>query len=310
MNDKELAEKIFLKKRLVPGHGTCSGCPIPIIARTCLSATNDPVVVSNATSCSEVTTTSFPFTSWNVPWIHSVFANSAATISGVERAYFSLKKKGKIKDNVKFMVFAGDGGSYDIGLQSLSGAIERGHDFVYVCYQNEGYMNTGNQRSSATERGTSTTTTPSGKMSFGKQEYRKNFTEICIAHNPAYVAQASVGDLIDLHTKMEKAFSIKGPKIINVFSPCPTNMKCPSNLSIKVAQLATETNFWPLYEYENGKYTINYKPSKKVPIDEFFKYQTKYSHLFKQENKYVLKELQEHIDKEWKDLINKEKSSK
>jgi len=239
-----------------------------------------------------------------VPWIHSVFANAAATISGVESAYKVLKKKGKIKKDIKFMAFGGDGGFYDIGLTSLSGALERGHDIVYICYVNEGYQNTGAQRSSATPYGAATTTTPTGKVSFGKTKFQKDLGKIAIAHNIPYVATANPHNQIDLYNKVKKAFDKKGPAVIIVFAACPTNMKAPSNQTINISKLATESNFWPLYECEDGKYIINYKPNK-LPIQDFLKTQTKFKEVLK--NKKEIKIIQEHIDKEWKYLLNMEK---
>lgn len=678
MNIKELSKRIDTKKTMVSGHRTCAGCPIGIICRTVTSASDKPVVCSSATSCAEVTTTIYPETSWNIPWIHSVFANSAATISGIESAYKYQMKKNKIKKDINFLVIAGDGGSYDIGLQALSGALERGHDFVYLCYDNEGYMNclskdslvytkeglkkiteirtgemvyafdqkmhklvlkkcsgvfnngikkvyeietlhhnikatanhpflvikkngrgkenefvwktlemlkkgeqvvtlkrlegkksftfekikikqkgdykvncinkvkipeksttdlmlflglyvgdgwsrtergeigfalpegtkgrekciaackkvfglktittdkfyiymnsvniakfidslgfrhgaknkiipswvftipdkqkeafieglllsdgyvhkkkkdscrylsaskelvqrlrlllqtlnyrvgkitiqkkekgtmvvyrpllkdaeyysicfskkdvwniskypnqykyqnflignenfdteviknikeigkeqtfdlrvegehnfiadgvvvhnTGNQRSSATPKGAATTTTPSGSVSFGKMEFHKDLAKIAIAHNIPYVAQANTHNLLDLYNKAKKAFEKKGPAVIVVFAACPTNMKAPSNKTIEISKLATESNFWPLYEYEDGKLTINYKPEKRIPIEEFLKTQTKFKDVLKPKNKEILKEIQQEIDKRYQDLLKLEK---
>ncbi len=298
MDYKQLSKKINTKKVLKSGHSTCPGCPIGIIFRTILSATDEDVVCCGATSCAEVTTSIYPYTSWNVPWMHSVFANAAATISGVEQAYLARKQKGNIKKKIKFLAFGGDGGSYDIGLQSLSGALERGHDFVYVCYANEAYQNTGSQRSSNTPYGAYSTTTPAGK-----KEFAKNFTEIAIAHNIPYVANANPYDLVDLYNKAKKAFETKGPAVINVFAACPTNMKAPSNQTINISKLATETNFWPLYEYENGRYKINYKPSKKIKIEEFLKTQTKFKQILK--SKEDIKKIQTKIDNQWKKLNKK-----
>lgn len=307
MNIKELAKRIDEKNTMVSGHRTCAGCPIAIICRTVTSASDKPVVCSSATSCAEVTTTIYPQTSWNIPWIHSVFANSAATISGIETAYKAQKKKGKIKKDINFLVIAGDGGSFDIGLQALSGALERGHDFVFLCYDNEGYMNTGNQRSSATPKGASTTTTPSGSNSFGKMEFSKDLVKIAMAHNVPYVAQANTHNLIDLYNKAQKAFSKKGPAVIVVFAACPTNMKAPSEQTIAISKLATESNFWPLYEYEDGKLTINYKPEKRIAIEEFLKTQTKFKEVLKPKNKEILKSIQEEVDKRFNDLLKLEK---
>ncbi|MBW2989100.1 pyruvate ferredoxin oxidoreductase [Candidatus Woesearchaeota archaeon] len=302
MNYKQLAEKLQ-EKKLVPGHRSCSGCAFPQIVRAILASTDKPLVASCATGCLEVTSTIYPFTSWNIPFIHSAFENSAATISGAEAAFRAFRKKGKIKDDIKFVAFGGDGGSFDIGLQSLSGAMERGHDFLYVCYSNEAYMNTGIQRSSATPFGASTTTTPAGKVHQGKEEFRKDFAKVCIAHNIPYVAKASVSNLIDLTNKAEKAFKIKGPKVLVVLQPCTLGWKFPSDKAIEVAKLAVESRFWPLYEVEDGKYKLTYKPTKDVPVIDFIKAQGRFKHLLKPENKGMIEKIQAHIGSEWEKLL-------
>ncbi len=208
-NIKELSEKI--PERLSPGHRLCAGCGASIAVRQVLMGTEDPVVVVSATGCLEVATTIYPYTAWNVPFMHNAFENAASTISGIETAYRALKKKGKIKKEIKFIAFGGDGGTYDIGLQALSGALERGHNFVYVCYDNEAYMNTGIQRSSATPYGASTTTAPAGKAVPGKVQFRKDLTAIVAAHRIPYAAQATISNWNDLVTKSQKAFSAEGP---------------------------------------------------------------------------------------------------
>jgi len=302
MNYKQLAEKLK-EKRLVPGHRSCSGCGFPQIVRAVLASTDKAIVTSCATGCLEVTTTIYPFSSWNIPFIHSAFENSAATIAGVETAYRALKRKGKINDDIKFVAFGGDGGTYDIGLQSLSGALERGHDFLYVCYDNNAYMNTGIQRSSATPFGASTTTAPAGKVHQGKEEFRKDFAKVMVAHNIPYVAQASVSNLIDLTAKAEKAFSIKGPKVLLVLQPCTLEWRYPSDKTIEIAKLAVETRFWPLYEVVDGKYKLTYAPSKDVPVTEYIKTQGRFKHLLKPENKHIIDEVQKHVDSEWEKLL-------
>jgi pyruvate ferredoxin oxidoreductase beta subunit len=286
-----------------PGHSACAGCAFPTIVRTVLGEAGDNVVVGNATGCLEVTSTLYPYTAWKVPYIHNAFENAAATISGVERAYKILKKKGKVDKKIKFVVFGGDGGTYDIGLQSLSGALERGHDFLYVCYDNGGYMNTGNQRSSATPFGAATETTPTGVNSFGKMEVRKNLIEIVKAHGVPYAAQASVANLPDLRKKAKKALETEGPTFLLVFSPCTNNWKFPTSQYVNIAKLATETNFWPLYEIENGKYKINWATEKPKPVAEFLKTQGRFKHLFSDKNKKILDEIQKMIDKEWMRLV-------
>ncbi len=296
-----------LTEKLAPGHSTCAGCGIPAIVRTVLGATDDPVVVVNATGCLEVTSTLYPYTAWKVPYIHNAFENAAATASGVETAYRALKKKGLINKNIKFVTFAGDGGTYDIGLQSLSGALERGHDFLYVCYDNQGYMNTGGQRSSASPYGSSTETTPAGTHDIGNELTRKDIMQIVDAHHVKYAAQANVAFIDDLAMKAKKAFSIEGPKFLLVLQPCTNLWKYPTAEYVNIGKLATETNFWPLYEIENGKYKINYTPEKPKPVEEFLKTQGRFKHLFKPENREVIKKIQGMVDDNWKKLIKKSK---
>jgi pyruvate ferredoxin oxidoreductase beta subunit len=283
-------------ERLVSGHRSCAGCGFPMIVRTVLAAAKKPVVACVATGCLEVTSTIYPFTSWNIPFIHSAFENSAATITGVSRAYTALKRRGKIKEDVKFVVFAGDGGTYDIGLQALSGALERKENFVYVCYDNEAYMNTGIQRSSATPKGAYTTTTPAGKP-----EFRKDLAKICIAHDIEYVATASPHNFMDLALKAEKAFNAKGPSVLIILSPCPLGWGSKTDQSIAIAKLAVESNFWPIYEYDKKKYTLNYDADRK-PIEEFFKTQSRFKHLLTPENRELLKEIQSEIDERFDEL--------
>jgi pyruvate ferredoxin oxidoreductase beta subunit len=296
MNFKELAVK---PQKLVPGHRSCAGCGFPQIVRTILSSTDKPIVVANATGCLEVTTTIYPYSSWNIPWIHNAFENAASTISGTERAYAALKKKGKIKQDIKFVAFGGDGGTYDIGFQALSGMVERGHDVLYVLYDNEAYMNTGVQRSSATPFGAATTTAPEGKVIHGKEEFRKDISKIMVAHDIPYVAQASMHNVADLSMKAAKAFEIKGPKFIVCLQPCMLGWSFPMHLTVEMSKLAVETRFWPLYEVENGVYKLNYKPKKYVPITEWMKHQRRFKHLLKPENKSIVKKIQEHVDMKW-----------
>jgi pyruvate ferredoxin oxidoreductase beta subunit len=294
-----------LTKNFASGHSACAGCAFPTIVRTILGESPDPVVISNATGCLEVTSTLYPYSAWKTPYIHSAFENASATISGVERAHKILSKKGKAAKKIKFVVFGGDGSTYDIGLQSLSGALERGHDFLYVVYDNGGYMNTGNQRSSATPYGAATETTPTGKESFGKVEMRKNMMEIVNAHHIKYAAQANVAYLSDLKKKAKKAFETDGPVFLSVFSPCTNNWKFPTSQYVNIAKLATETNFWPLYEIEDGKYKINWATEKPKELEEFLKTQGRFKHLFSEKNAPVLAEMKKIVKDEWQSLVNK-----
>jgi len=299
-----LGEKIKANEnQLAPGHRTCAGCAIPPIIRTVMAGSDKPLIVSNATGCLEVTTTIYPQTAWEVPYIHSAFENAAATISGIESAYKYLKKKG-LKKEYNFLAIGGDGGTYDIGLQAISGALERRHNFTYLCYDNEGYMNTGGQRSGATPRGASTTTEPAGSERAGKLHFRKNFLEIAIAHDIEYAAQASINNPQDLYQKAQKAFNTKGPSVLLVFSPCVTLWKFADGTYPKISELAVETRFWPLYEYEKGKYKVNYIPRKYTPIDEFMSPQKRFKHLFKTKaGKEIVKDTQKRIDDKWEKLL-------
>jgi len=294
-----------LTKKLSSGHATCAGCGIPAIVRTVLGATEEPVIVSNATGCLEVTTTIYPNTAWKVPYIHSAFGNAAATAAGIDAAQKALEKSGRIKKKAKIIAFGGDGGTYDIGLQALSGALERGHDFLYVCYDNEGYMNTGGQRSGATPYGANSETAPVGKESFGKMQQRKDLMEIVNAHHVKYLAQANVAYLADLKKKAEKALNTPGPSFLLVLQPCTNQWKFPTSEYVAIGKLATETNFWPLYEIEDGKYTINYTPKDRKPIEEFLKTQGRFKHLLKPQNKEVVENMQKEVDEGWEGLRKK-----
>lgn len=296
---KELSKKEMLFNH---GHRMCSGCGTPIIIKQLLLAADYPVVIANATGCLEVSSCISTFTAWKVPWIHNAFENAAATISGAETMYRSLKKRGKIDKEIKFVAIGGDGGTYDIGFQSLSGAMERGHDMLYLCYDNGAYMNTGIQRSSATPLGADTTTSPAGAVIPGKLQPRKNLTRIMAAHGIPYVAQTTPAHWRDAITKFKKAFEIKGPKFINVLSPCNRGWRSRTDDAILLSRLAADTCYWPLYEIENGVTKINYEPKEKKPIEEFLKPQGRFKHLFVPGNEWLLKLLQDEVDKEWERL--------
>ncbi|MBD3176941.1 MAG: pyruvate ferredoxin oxidoreductase [Armatimonadia bacterium] len=297
---KELSTK---QEGLVGGHRLCAGCGAPVAVRQILLASEYPVVVGSATGCLEVATTIFPYTSWDVPFIHSAFENVAATVAGIEACYRAFKRQGKMEKKVKFIAFGGDGGTYDIGLQSLSGALERGHDLLYVCYDNGAYMNTGIQRSSATPRGAATTTSPAGSAIPGKQQRRKNLTEICAAHGIAYAAQSTAGRWQDLTKKAAKAIEVDGPSFLNVLAPCPRGWRYPTPDLLPICKVAHDTCYWPLYEIEDGKYTINYKPKEKLPIEEFLKPQGRFRHLMAPGNEGIVEQLQADVDAEWDRLL-------
>lgn len=284
---------------------TCAGCPIGLVVRTVLNATDNPTVVTNATGCMEVTSTIYPNTSWNVPYIHSVFGNAGATASGIDAARNALERSGKLKTKkpVKVVAFGGDGGTYDIGLQALSGALERNQDLLYVCYDNGAYMNTGNQRSGATPIGANTETTPFGVESFGKTSKRKDIMAIVAGHHIPYAATANVGFLADFEKKAKKALETKGPTFLLVFSPCVALWKYPPSKTIEIAKKATETNFWPLYGIENGKYKISYEPRETESVEEFYKTQGRFKHLFKRDDKEeIFSIIQSAVDDQWNEI--------
>ena len=296
--------------RYVSGHRMCSGCGAPPVTRMILRAVKpeDHVVVSNATGCLEVSSFIYPYTSFKDSYIHTAFESAASTASGVEAAYKSLQKQGKLPEDkdTKILVFAGDGGTYDIGFQALSGAMERGHDLTYICYDNGAYMNTGIQRSSATPKFADTTTTPQGKVIPGKMQERKNITEIMVAHELPYVCQtAAYGNFKDLYEKAEKAIYTEGPTYMNVFAPCPRGWRYPDEDLMLINKLAVDTCYWPVYEVENGVYKVN-KPVKKVPVVEFLKLQKRFAHMFKPGNEWMIEEFQAGVDRAWEKLLLKE----
>jgi len=301
VNLKELSK---IPERLSGGHRLCAGCGASIALRqVLLGAGESPVVIGCATGCLEVATTIYPYSAWKIPYIHNAFENVAATMSGVETAYRVLKKQGKIKKEIKFLAVGGDGGTYDIGLQSLSGMLERGHKIVYVCYDNEAYMNTGIQRSGATPQGASTTTAPAGKVKSGKNEFRKDLTAICAAHHIPYAAQSTISNWNDLVTKAQKAFAAEGPAFLNILAPCPRGWRySQEKTAIDISKLAVETGFWPLYEVENGILKITYKPRERKPITEWLKSQGRYKHLFKPRNESLIENIQKDVAELWERL--------
>ncbi|MDR0984930.1 MAG: hypothetical protein LBL53_00310 [Endomicrobium sp.] len=295
-------------ERFVSGHRLCPGCGAGIMARQVLMAVEKKsIVITSATGCLEVSTTVFPYTAWKDSFFHSAFANSAATCSGIESAYNSLKKKGKIKSEMKFIAFGGDGGTGDIGLQALSGALERQHNMLYICYNNEAYMNTGVQRSGLTPKGASTTTAPIGVFSQGKVQNSKDLTQIVAAHDIPYVAQSNIGHWHDFIRKVQKALSIKGPSFINVLTPCRLGWNYKSEYTMAIARLANETCIWPSYEVEKGIYKISINPNPKKPVIDFLKLQGRFKHLFKKDNIHIINKIQKDVDLKWNNLKKKER---
>ena len=293
------------KDRFVPGHRMCAGCGGAVTVRSVLRSLHpeDKAVIGNATSCLEVSSYMYPYSAYEDSYIHNAFENAGATMSGVETAYNVLKKKGKIDDTYKFITFGGDGGTYDIGFQSLSGAMERNHDMVYVCYDNGAYMNTGIQRSSATPMYADTTTTPVGSESNGKMQNRKDLAAIIAAHDVPYVGQSTLlGNFKDLHTKAEKAIYTPGAAFLNVMAPCPRGWRYPTEDIMEICKLGVETCYWPLFEVDHGKWILNYEPKKKLPIEDFLRPQGRFKHLFKKGNEDLLVQFQAEVDRRWEEL--------
>lgn len=310
MSSYNLKEVMNKPERLAPGHRMCAGCGATIGVRAVLRALHegDRAVIGNATGCLEVSSFMYPYTAWEDSYIHNAFENAGATLSGVETAYRALKKRGRLPEdaNYKFITFGGDGGTYDIGFQSLSGAMERGHDMVYVCYDNGAYMNTGIQRSSATPRFADTTTTPVGSESDGKLQSRKDLASIIADHDVAYVAQTTfTRDFKDIHKKSEKAIYTKGASFLNMLAPCPRGWRYETEDIMKVCQLAIDTCYWPMYEVDHGKWTLTYEPKKKLPIEDFLKVQGRFKHLLKAGNEELIVQFQEEVDRRWEELLYK-----
>lgn len=300
-----LKDLVKREDRITPGHRLCPGCGEALFIRQALLALDEPAVMAVATGCLEVSTSLFPYTAWRIPWIHCAFENAASTICGAEAAYNALKRRGKKLPRIVFIGVAGDGGTYDIGFQALSGAMERGHRMIFVCLNNEAYCNTGYQRSSATPIGAHTTTTPAGRDIPGKPQHRKNLTFIMAAHEIPYVAQTAVWRWRDVVEKFRKAAQVEGSSFVNVLCPCIPGWGINSDETLEMAQLATETCAWPLFEVEYGtKWMLNYKPKEKIPVEEWLKRQGRFAHLFKsKKGKEIIKAFQEHIDREWEFLL-------
>ena len=279
----EIPEKEFL----APGHRACAGCGATIGVRLALKMLGENTVAISATGCLEVITTPYPETSWEIPWMHVAFENAAAVASGVESA---LKSQGKTDTTV--VVFGGDGGTADIGLQALSGAMERGHNLIYICYDNEAYMNTGIQRSGSTPYGASTTTSPHGKESFGEDRPKKNMPMIMAAHGIPYIATASISYPEDFMKKVKKASEIEGPAYIHLQQPCTTGWGYNPEKTIELGRLAVETGSWILYEIEEGEFKVTYRPLQRRAVKEYLNAQKRFKHLTELEKDRI----QSHVD--------------
>jgi len=280
------------------GHNACFGCGAALAMRLIMKAAGKNTIVTQATGCMEVVSTPYPMTAWEVPYIHSAFENAAATASGIYRA---LKAQGD-KDT-KVLAIAGDGGTFDIGLQALSGALERNEKITFICYDNEAYMNTGIQRSGATPLHAFTTTTPEGRKIHGNLVGKKRMPLIAAAHGIPYVATANVAYPQDLIKKVKKALEMQ-PSYLQILCPCIPGWKMPQNLTIEIAKLAVETRMQPLYEIENGKLTLTNNVENPKPLESYLKLQGRFKHFFKPENKNLIIELKKQINEEWENLLN------
>jgi pyruvate ferredoxin oxidoreductase beta subunit len=256
------------------GHRACGGCGAALAARLVMKGAGPNTIVVSSTGCMEVFSTPYPETAWGVPWIHSLFENASAVASGVSSA---LKKQSR---DEKVLVMAGDGATFDIGMICMSGAFERGHDFTYVCYDNEAYMNTGIQRSGATPYDASTTTSPAGTCSFGNRLPKKDLPQILAAHGAPYVATASIAYPNDLTQKIEKAINTQGATYVQVHAPCCTGWGFEGAQTMKIGKLAIDTGLWVNYEMVGGKVTKVKKVMRK-PVEEYLKAQKRFRHLFK-----------------------------
>jgi len=293
-------KKLPVEEPLAPGHRACQGCGEVVALRQVMKALGNNVIVVSATGCMEIISSPYPQSAWRVPWLHVAFENAAAVASGVEAAHKAMIRKGRIEDkNTTFLAIAGDGGTADIGIQALSGALERGHNFVYVCLDNEAYMNTGIQRSSSTPYGAGTTTSPPGKKSIGQQTWKKNMPAIAAAHNIPYVATGSPAYYIDLMNKVKKASLVEGPAYLHLFSPCPTGWRCAVEDSIQTARLVVQTKIFPLYEVIDGRWRLSRKIKKPKPVSEYLKMQRRFSHLTEED----IAVIQERVDRDYDRLL-------
>jgi pyruvate ferredoxin oxidoreductase beta subunit len=282
---KDLTDKEYLY-----GHKACPGCGMGIVGRLATKVLGEKTIIALPASCMSTVTTQYPQMNYSVPSMTMAFPGTGAVLSGMSAGLKSLG----IKD-VNVVGFAGDGGTADIGIQALSGAVERGDDFIYICYDNEAYMNTGIQRSGMTPYGATTTTTPSGSASIGEKHIKKNMFEIMIAHRIPYAATACSSYPTDFMNKIEKAKNIKGPAYIHVIAPCPTGWGFPSELTVEIGKMIVECGLWYLAEYESGKVKMNMVPKALKPVKDYLSKQKRFRHL-KEED---IKAIEEYRDKEW-----------
>jgi len=293
---------ITKKEKFAPGHRACIGCGEALAVRLAFKALGNNIVVANATGCMEIVASQIPYTSWHIPWIHTLFENTAAVASGIEAGYKAMKRKGMVvTPDMKVVAIAGDGGTSDIGLQALSGALERGHDFLYLCFDNEAYMNTGIQRSSATPFGAATTTSPAGKKSVGQFSWKKNMPEIVAAHNIPYIATACPSYPFDLMDKVARGIATHGPAYIHILSVCPTGWRSATDTVIKLGRLAVETGM-----FENGQYKMSIDLPQLRPVKDYLKLQGRFRHLSDD----TINTIQERVEIEYYRLVEKAKDGR
>ena len=297
-------------ERFEGAHLLCPGCAHGMIVREVLNAVDGPIAIGNSTGCLEVSTAVYPHTSWNVPWIHIGFENGSTAICGVEAMYKALERKGKYKgQRPKFVAFGGDGATYDIGFQWISGCFERGHDFTYICLDNEVYANTGGQRSGSTPLGASTSTTPAGKVSYGKKQKKKDLLSIMAAHGSPYVAQVAPNKWKDMNAKIKRAIDTEGPTFINAMSACTTEWKFNSNHTVEMSDLAVDSLVFPLYEIIDGhELRITYRPKNVIPVRDYLAAQGRFKHLFKPENEHIIEQFQKDVNARWELLQRREEA--
>ncbi|MCD6370092.1 MAG: pyruvate synthase subunit beta [Thermoplasmata archaeon] len=285
---------------MLPGHTACLGCGAAIAMRYVLKALGKNTIISIPACCWAVIPGVYPRRTLKIPLLYTAFEVTGAAISGIREALNAMGK-----EDVNVVGFAGDGGTADIGIQALSGAVERGHNVFYIMYDNEAYMNTGIQRSGSTPMGAWTTTTPGGKKRMYKWEPKKDVAEIMVAHHIPYVATATIGYPEDLIAKIKRAKEINGPKFIQILSPCPTGWRHSPDKTVEISRLAVQTNIFPLYEVVNGTYRITVKPKNLKPIKEYLRLQGRFRHLTDEE----IEMIQKHVDERWKELLKKERCS-
>ncbi len=307
---KNLKQFSNVAERFEGSHLLCPGCAHGMIVREVLNATEAPLLLGTSTGCLEVSTAVYPYTSWNVPWIHIGFENGSTAVAGAEAMYKALARKGKYKgQKPKFVAFGGDGSTYDIGFQWISGCFERGHDMTYICLDNEVYANTGGQRSGSTPLGSSTSTSPAGDVSYGKKEKKKDLLSIMAAHGAPYVAQVAPNKWKDMNKKIKRAIDTEGPTFINAMSACTTEWRFNANQTVEVSDLAVDSLVFPLYEIINGtELNITYRPKNILPVRDYLAAQGRFKHLFKKENEHIIDIIQKDVDAKWEYLQRREEA--